>query len=328
MFTFKKVLDDLKPSVFFIEETKMKDAGKIKVDDYVVFERLRKNHDNGGGVALGCKPELKPTWVREGDGEVEALSVDIFGSKLKLRCCVAYGCQENDVNEKKEAFWKYMDEEVIEAADSGAGLIIHFDGNLWAGKEIIPNNPRPQNRNGQLSVVNSLDLCEGLITRSRFRNGRLEESVLDFFVVCNLVFPHLKRMVVDEAKKYVLTNYEQVQRGGKAADSDHATEFMDLDLKVKTEKIKRRELWNFKDKEAQARFKVLTSETLEFSKCFDNNLSVMSQIKNWRKVFNAHVRKSFKKTRITSKKTNKSFPKEVSKFINLSNELLNKENSE
>ena len=40
MFTFKKVLDDLKPSVFFIEETKMKDAGKIKVDDYVVFERL------------------------------------------------------------------------------------------------------------------------------------------------------------------------------------------------------------------------------------------------------------------------------------------------
>ena len=123
-----------------------------------------------------------------------------------------------------------------------------------------------------------------------------------FFVVCNLVFPHLKRMVVDEAKKYVLTNYEQVQRGGKAADSDHATEFMDLDLKVKTEKIKRLELWNFKDKEAQARFKVQTSETL--------------------------VRKSFKKTRITSKKTNKSFPIEVSKFINLRNELLNKENSE
>ena len=113
--------------------------------------------------------------------------------KLKIKpCCVAYGCQENDVNEKKEAFWKYMDEEVIEAADSGAGLIIHFDGNLWAGKEIIPNDPKQQNRNGRLfegflkrnphlSVVNSLDLCEGLITRSRFRNGRLEESVLDFF---------------------------------------------------------------------------------------------------------------------------------------------------
>ena len=93
MFTFKKVLDDLKPSVFFIEETKMKDAGKIKVDDYVVFERLRKNHDNGGGVALGCKPELKPTWVREGDGEVEALSVDIFVSKLKLRCCAGFHFQ-------------------------------------------------------------------------------------------------------------------------------------------------------------------------------------------------------------------------------------------
>ena len=29
LFTFNKIIDELKPSVFFIEETKMKDAGKI-----------------------------------------------------------------------------------------------------------------------------------------------------------------------------------------------------------------------------------------------------------------------------------------------------------
>ena len=72
-----------------------------------------------------------------------------------------------------------MDEEVLEARNSGSGLVIQFDGNLWAGKEIIPNDPRPQNRNGKLfqqfltrhshlTVVNSLSVCEGLITRSRF----------------------------------------------------------------------------------------------------------------------------------------------------------------
>ena len=89
-----------------------------------------------------------------------------------------------------------MDGEVTESNNAGAGLIIHMDGNLWAGNQIILKDPRPQNRNGKpfedfllknshLTVVNSLDLCEGLITRSRLRDGKLEESVLDFFVVCH-----------------------------------------------------------------------------------------------------------------------------------------------
>ena len=337
MFTFQKVLDGLKPSVFFIEETKFKDAGKIKVDNYIVFERLRPKRDNGGGVALGCLPELKPAWVREGVDEVEALSVDIFVRNLKIRCCVAYGCQESDVNEKKEAFWKYMDEEVIDATNSGAGLIIHFDGNLWAGGEIIPNDPRPQNRNGKLfeqflrrnthlSVVNSLDICEGLITRKRLRNGKLEESVLDFFVVCNLILPHVTRMVIDEENKHVLTNYEQVRKGGKAADSDHATEYLDLDLRVMTEKSKRRELWNFKNKKAQMKFKIQTTETKEFSNCFNNVLSLTKQIENWQKVFNSHVRRSFKKVRIMKNK--KAHPLGVSKLIDERNNLLNREDCE
>ena len=119
--------------------------------------------------------------------------------------------------EKKDAFWKYLDEEVEEATNTGAGLVIQCDGNLWAGNQIIPNDPRPQNRNGKLfeqflirnshlTVVNSLDLCEGLVTRSRFRSGNLEESVLDFFIVSNHVLPHITCMVIDEESIYVLTN--------------------------------------------------------------------------------------------------------------------------
>ena len=192
MLSFKKVLNDLKPSVFFIEESKMKNTGKIKVENYVIFEKIRSEKDSGGGLAIGCKPELKPIWVKESQDPVEALSIDIFVKKLKIRCCVGYGCQENDNIDKKEAFWDYMDNEVIEARKSGSGLIIQMDGNLWAGNKIVPNDPRPQNRNGQLfeqflkrnpnlNVVNSLNICKGLITRRRYRNQNIEESVLDFF---------------------------------------------------------------------------------------------------------------------------------------------------
>ena len=59
--TFKKVIDELSPAVFFIEETKFKDEGKIKLEKYHIFERIRKNRD-GGGLALRVS-ERAPTCV-------------------------------------------------------------------------------------------------------------------------------------------------------------------------------------------------------------------------------------------------------------------------
>ena len=102
LLTFKKVLNDLKPGVFFIQETKLKDTDKLKFDEYIVFEKVRQNRDGGGGLALGALKELHPVWVKEGDKQVEALSINISIQNLKIRCCVAYGCQESDSNEKKE----------------------------------------------------------------------------------------------------------------------------------------------------------------------------------------------------------------------------------
>ena len=148
--SFKNTLNVLKPEVFFIEETKVKDEGKIEVETYDIFEKVRKNRDGGGGLAIGCKKELQASWVREGGDEVEALSVDINLKGFKIRCCVAYGCQENDSVERKEAFWKYLDEEVDIADQNESGFLLHFDGNLWAGEKILPGDPRKQNRNGKL----------------------------------------------------------------------------------------------------------------------------------------------------------------------------------
>ena len=335
LFTFKKVLSELKPSVFFVEETKCKDEGKIQLDDYLIFELVRKSRDGGGGLAIGCIKELKPAWVREGDDHVEALSIDIFVKSMKIRCVAAYGCQESDKIERKYAFWKYLEEEVAEAKDVGGGFVLHFDGNLWAGGKIIPGDPRSQNRNGKLfeeflarnphlSVVNALPICEGLITRSRKKEGKTERSVLDFFVVCDRVLPFVKRMVIDEQKKYILTNYKNTLANGRACDTDHATEFMDVDLDIIAEKPERKEVFNLKDIEGQKNFKYSTTETDEFSNTFNNNLDVLTQVENWRKILFKHIRKSFKKIRI--KKTNlKPFNKSSSKLIDRRNYLINNE---
>ena len=97
-----------------------------------------------------------------------------------------------------------------------------MDGNFRAGSEIIPGDPHNMNNNGKLfkeflsnnshlTVVNSLDICKGIITRRRQTKHRLEESVLDVFVVCDKVLEYVTKMVVDEEKQFVLTNYNQLK---------------------------------------------------------------------------------------------------------------------
>ena len=305
----------------------------FNLENYYVFELVRQSRDGGGGLALGCLKDLQPVWVREGDDQVEALSVEINLKCLKIRCCIAYGCQENDLVERKDAFWLYLDEEVQFADRAESGFVLHFDGNLWAGNHIIPGDPRPQNRNGKmfqnflerhphLTVVNSSALCEGLITRSRMVGGKIQKSVLDFFVICNRLLPYLTKMVIDESKTHILTNYQNVRKGGKAVDSDHNTQYMDLDLKIESVKPERTEMFNFKNKEGQKLFKEITTKTDEFSKCFENNAPLSEQIVNWQKLLKSACSKAFKKIRI--KKQN-VFPikDEISNLINQRNSLVN-----
>ena len=100
------------------------------------------------------------------------------------------------------------------------------------------------------------------MARKRSRNGIQEESVLDFFIVCDLILPYVTRMVIDEQKHHVLTNYQNIKKGIKAIDTDHNTQYMDLSLQIKYEKPKRCEIWKFKSKKGQE------TETNELSNCF------------------------------------------------------------
>ena len=125
-------------------------------------------------------------------------------------------------------------------------------------------------------------------------------------------------MVIDNENKYVLTNYKTARKTGKAIDSDHKTEYMDLDLKIKHEKPIRKEIFNFKDKKAQAELKKITSITQDFTNCFKKELPVDKQIEMGRKVLKKYYFKAFKKIRITG---GKLINKNIAKLINQRNEL-------
>ena len=97
---------------------------------------------------------------------------------------------------------------------------------------------------------------------------------------------------------------------------------MDVQLEVLPDKPQRREIFNFKDKQAQSIFKENTSKTKEFSKCFMNSKPLNHQINDWRNVLNDYCKMSFKKIRINAKKKIKPQNPKIVSLINLRNKLV------
>ena len=92
-------------------------------------------------------------------------------------------------------------------------------------------------------------------------------------------------MVIDEKRENALTNYNSVKKIGRVIESDHNVESLEVNLIFSNEKQERITFFDFKNKDAQQVFKKLTSNTNEFSKCFENNLTFEAQAKKWRRQF-------------------------------------------
>jgi hypothetical protein len=58
-----------------------------------------------------------------------------------------------------------------------------------------------------LTMINSLPLCEGLITRMRKTTRSVEMSILDVFVTCDKILPYIRKMKIDERRENTLTNF-------------------------------------------------------------------------------------------------------------------------
>ena len=325
--TLKRWVREKDPSIVTLQETKCPTKGAQKLNGFVVFEHLRTEKCKGGGLLFACKRQLNPALVRDGGDEVEAITVDINVKKMKISCTTAYGPQKNDPKVKIDKFWQYLEEESKKAKLEGKGYILQGDLNAWLGSRIIPNDPRDQNKNGkimedflirnQLTVVNSLPKCKGLITRIRKCLDKYQESVIDFFVVCELVLPHVVSMEVDDKKKHVLTNYTQVKRGGRAVDSDHVPLELKLDLKHIPTKPARVVLYDNKNRDGQKRFKDLTSETQEFTDCFNSLQPLLDQCDDWLSSVHSYCEKAFPLVRIRARQIKKSSADDLIKKRNV-----------
>ena len=102
---------------------------------------------------------------------------------------------------------------------------------------------------------------------------------------------------------------------------------MDVNLEFSKKKTDRKEFFNFRDKEAQSSFKLITSKTKEFSECFINNKTFINQVEEWRKTLKSYCTKVFKKV-IIRKDKSKPINRSISKSIDERNKLKNEDETE
>ena len=109
-------------------------------------------------------------------------------------------------------------------------------------------------------MCNATDKCDGLITQRRITKTKIEESILDYLVVCQDMFQYLENMLID--KNSIHTRYVKNQNIMKAIPSDHIPIFGKFNIKwnshIKQEK-RRNIIHNFRDNEGLAKYKSLTS---------------------------------------------------------------------
>ena len=306
--SFEQMSKQLQPSIFCIQESKLKRPHQIKTESakqFTIYE-LHRKLSNGGGLCIGVHRDLRPVWVAQGDDEVECLVVEVWIEDFPVRILVGYGPQLSDTLDSKTKFWSFIEREADLAHKAGAGFILQMDSNCHLGKDFLENDVNDQNLNGKLfiqflermpnlTLINSLPLCEGSITRMRKTIKGVEKSILDVFVTCERILPYISKMKVDEKREHVLTNFSSVKKVGRVIESDHNPVILEVNLEFSPIKPERIHVFQFKNKESQKEFKKMTTETSEFTNCFNNNLPFEVQAKNWKKVLTKYFHKSFKK---------------------------------
>ena len=91
-----------------LQETKLYRQGKVKLQGFVIFEKLRK-YGGGGGLLTAVHENLNPIMIEDEEDKIDILIVDIkHNENDTIRTFNCYGPQEYKRSKKKEEFVQIM----------------------------------------------------------------------------------------------------------------------------------------------------------------------------------------------------------------------------
>ena len=291
--------------MFTIQETHFSKKGKVIIDDFDIFEAIRKGKEKGGTM-IGAHKGPKPVLISEHNDPYEVLVIEIEVANKGVRVISGYGPQESWTPEQREPFFRVLEEEVIRANLAGKSIVIEADFNSKLGREHIPNDPHTQDRNGKLlseliqrnnlTVANGLMICEGTITRERVTTLRTEESAISFVIVSDDLVDKVESVVIDEKRDNVLTRISKTRNGTETKESDHNVIRTVIKLPWNKNKATKAEaVFNLKNKECQKVFKDETSNNTRLSRVFDEEDDLDRATELFMKKINKLIYKCFNK---------------------------------
>ena len=276
-------------NIVTIQETHCSRKGRISMPaDFVVFESIRKR--KCGGTLCAVKQYLNPKLIEEYDDPFELLVVEIEVENKGIRVITGCGPQENLDEEKRMQFFITLEAEIVKAELAGKSTIIEMDANTKLGPEHIPHDPHPISANGKilsniikrhaLIVANGTKQCKGLITRQRSTTNRNEVSCIDLVMFSSDLRNSFKELLIDEARKHVLTRIISTKKGIIKKESDHNVLLTEFSCKVDTsEKKHKEEIYNLKNRDCQIKFREYTSNSKMLSSIFnsDDDINILTQ---------------------------------------------------
>ena len=320
--SFENLIKEFSPGVVMIQETKLYKKGTIQVENYSVFENIRGKGEGGGLLTL-VHSNLEPT-RRNTKMCQNFLIVEAKLKNKRSRFLNAYGVQETATIEEKSEFYSILDEEICLTLNAGHMLCLEMDANAKLGNRVIKGDPHQMSSNGKqlfnlverynLVVVNATDRCFGIITRIKRMQTVTEESILDYFIVCQEFYLMVTSLKIDEDRKYVLTKFVKSKKRSYTVESDHNPLIMEVDIswdmKVKMDRV---EIYNLRNSECQEKFFHFTNNSDMLTKCLiDRDVKYGGKL--WLKSLKFAIMQNFRKVRLTSKKTSKS--SEINQLLN------------
>ena len=204
---FKNKVKYFNSSIFTVQETHFPKKGRFHMDDYHIFEAIRKNKDKGGTM-IGVHIDLKPVLVKEYSDQFELLVVEIVTKGTTMRLLSGYGPQESLDEKERSPFFEAVESEIVSAELQSKSVTICMDANSKLGPQYIEGDPHCQSKNGKLlgdlmdrhalCVINGLrGKCTGLITREKTKIDSTKRSVIDFVITSSDLLQHIESMHIE-----------------------------------------------------------------------------------------------------------------------------------
>ena len=157
--------------------------------------------------------------------------MQIKAGDVDIRVINGYGPQECDNRINVNSFWQEIEIAIESAKEENCFVILQMDANAKLGKHIIPGDPNEMSENGKilnelvkrqnLTVLNSLELCQGVITRQRVTQSVSEKAVIDYIIVCDQMSKFVNEVIIDDHRIHTFTKCVDSKGPKEPIVSDH-----------------------------------------------------------------------------------------------------------